>query len=274
LPVFEEAGAQVQMSETPGQSDTIVIAAHRRAKSGRKPLPENLPRVEIVHDLGDEEKVCACGAALSRIGQETCEKLDYVPAKVRVLRHIRYKYACKSCEGIEGNGPTVKIAPAPVQLIEKSMVSEGLLAHIIVSKFADALPLYRQEKIFARLGVELSRATMSNWAVAAAQKCSPLTALFEQEILAGPLINIDESPLQVLNEPGRTNTAKSYMWVFCGGRHPTVLYRYHPTRSGQAALGFLKDYAGYVQSDDFSGYDHLNQNPAIVHMGCFAHVRR
>ena len=274
LPVFEEAVSEAQKSEPPVQEESIVIAAHRRAKSGRKPLPENLPRVEIVHDLGEEQKVCGCGAPLSRIGQETCEKLDYVPAKVRVLRHLRYKYACKSCEGVEGNGPTVKIAPVPAQLIEKSMVSEALLAHIIVAKFADALPLYRQEKIFSRLGVELTRATMANWAVAAAEKCLALIELLQNEIRGGPLINIDESPLQVLNEPGRANTAKSYMWVFCGGRHPAVLYRYHPTRSGQAALGFLKDYTGYVQSDDFSGYDHLDQNPAIVHLGCWAHARR
>ena len=102
------------------------------------------------------KRLCACGAKLSRIGHETCEKLDYIPAKVQVIRHVRYKYACKSCEGVEDDGPTVKIAPAPVQLIEKSNATEGLLAHIVVSKFADALPLYRQQKMFARLGVDLS----------------------------------------------------------------------------------------------------------------------
>ncbi len=183
-----------------------MIPAHTRKKRGRKPLPEHLPRVEIIHDLPEEQKVCACGAALSRIGQDTCEKLDYVPAKVRVLRHIRYKYACKCCEGVEDDGPTVKIAPAPVQLIEKSMATDGLLAHIIVSKFADALPLYRQQKIFARLGVDLSRAAMANWVVQAAERCAPLIELLEQEIRSGPLIQMDETPLQVLKEPGRANT--------------------------------------------------------------------
>jgi len=143
LPIFTSSEGESEAQTTP-VDDTIVIPAHTRKKRGRKPLPEHLPRVEIIHDLPEEEKVCACGAALSRIGQDTCEKLDYVPAKVRVLRHIRYKYACKCCEGVEDDGPTVKIAPAPVQLIEKSMATEGLLAHIIVSKFADALPLYRQ----------------------------------------------------------------------------------------------------------------------------------
>jgi len=273
LPIFE---ARADDAAPPGQPGNIVIVAHSRKKSGRKPLPENLPRAEIIHDLPEEEKVCACGAVLSRIGQDICEKLDYIPAKMRVLRHIRLKYACKSCEGVESDEPTIKIAPPPAQLIPKSMVTEGLLAHIVVSKFADALPLYRQQKIFARLGVDLSRATMANWAIGAAQRCSPLIALFEDAIRLGPLINIDETPLQVLNEPGRSNTSQSYMWVFCGGQveQPVYLYRYHPTRSGQVALGFLQDYGGYVQSDDFSGYDHLDKKQIRGHLGCWAHARR
>lgn len=273
LPIFEQPESNPNES---GIQKTIVIAEHQRKKRGRKPLPEDLPRVEIIHDIPEEEKICACGAALSRIGQDSCEKLDYIPAKMRVLRHIRYKYACKACEGVEADGPTIKIAPLPVQLLEKSMASEGLLAHIVVSKFADGLPLYRQEKIFGRLGIELKRATMANWAVAASEKCLPLIELLQNEIRSGPLINIDESPLQVLNEPGRANTTKSYMWVFCGGHpeHPVVLYRYHPTRSGQVALDFLYNYQGYIQCDDFSGYNELGKKKAIIRLGCFAHVRR
>ena len=269
-----------QLDDTPDpvptSQDTIVVPAHKRRKRGRKPLPEDLPRVEVIHDLPEEQKLCACGAKLSRIGQETCEKLDYIPAKVQVIRHVRYKYACKSCEGVEDDGPTVKIAPAPVQLIEKSNATEGLLAHIVVSKFADALPLYRQQKMFARLGVDLSRATMANWLVQAARRCSPLIELVEQQIREGPLIQMDETPLQVLKEPGRANTSKSYMWVFCGGQydHPSVLYRYHPTRSGKVALTFLDDYKGTIQSDDYDGYDYLGKKTGIVHMGCWAHARR
>ena len=261
---------------SPVSQETIVVPAHKRRKRGRKPLPEDLPRVEVIHDLSEDEKVCACGAKLSRIGQETCEKLDYIPAKVQVIRHVRYKYACKDCEGVEDDGPTVKIAPAPVQLIEKSMATEGLLAQIAVSKFADALPLYRQQKMFARLGVDLSRATMANWLVQAARRCSPLIELIEREIREGPLIQMDETPLQVLKEPGRANTKKSYMWVFCGGQHdhPCVLYRYHPTRSGKIALTFLDNYKGTIQSDDYDGYNYLGKKKDIVHMGCWAHARR
>lgn len=273
LPIFaDEADPAPEQS----RDDTVIIAAHARKKRGRKPLPEHLPRVEVIHDLAEEEKNCQCGAMLSLIGKDTCEKLDYTPAKVRVLLHIRYKYACKACQGVEDDGPTVKIAPAPVQLIPKSNATEALLAHIVTSKFADGLPLYRQEKIFSRLGIDLPRATMANWAVKVAQHCSLLVELLLNEIRGGPLINIDESPLQVLKEPGRANTSKSYMWVFCGGdpAHPTVLYQYHPTRSGEIALKFLEEYQGYIQSDDFGGYDYLGKKEGIVHLGCWAHVRR
>lgn len=211
LSIFKGGLTDDQGQDKPLAPESLGVAAHKRKKRGRKPLPADLPRVEIIHDLPEEEKVCPCGAALSRIGFDTCEKLDYIPAKVRVLRHVRHKYACKACEGVEDDGPTVKIAPAPVQLIEKSMATEGLLAHIAVSKFADALPLYRQQKMFSRLGVDLSRASMAHWLVQAARRCSPLVELLEHEIRSGPLIQMDESPLQVLKEPGRANTSKSYM---------------------------------------------------------------
>ncbi|UCE57047.1 MAG: IS66 family transposase [Desulfobacterales bacterium] len=256
--------------------DTVVIAAHTRKKRGRKPLPKDLPRIDIIHDLSEDEKQCACGARLTRFGEEVCEKLDYIPARLRVERHIRYKYACKSCEGVEDDGPTVRIAPAPVQLIPKSNATAGLLAHIAVSKFADAVPLYRQQKIFDRLGIEMSRAVMAKWLVQAARSCAGLIDLLREEIRSGPLINIDESPLQVLNEAGRRNTSKSYMWVYGGGQpdRAVLLYQYHRTRSGRKALEFLDDYHGYIQSDDFAGYDHLDQKPDIVHLGCWAHARR
>jgi transposase len=267
--------AEPDTGDTSTSDDKIIVGAHARKKRGRKPLPEDLPRVDIIHDLSEDEKQCGCGARLSCIGQEVCEKLDYIPARLRVERHVRYKYACKSCEGVDDDGPIVRIAPAPVQLIPKSNATAGLLAHIGVSKFADGLPLYRQQKIFSRLGIELSRAVMAKWLVQAAGHCNGLMNLLQDEIRGGPLIGIDESPLQVLKEPGRKNTSKSYMWVYRGGQpdHPVLLYQYHRTRSGREALEFLDDYHGYIQSDDFSGYDHLDQKPDIVHLGCWAHAR-
>ncbi len=264
------------VEETQTSDETIVIGAHSRKKRGRKALPKDLPRIDVVHDLSEEEKQCGCGQTKSCIGEQISEKLDYIPAQLRVERHIRLKYACKSCEGVEDDGPTVMIAPPPVQLIPKSNSTAGLLAHIAVSKFADGLPLYRQQKIFDRLGIEIPRAVMAKWMVKAALHCNGLINLLQEEIRSGPLIGIDESPLQVLNEAGRDNTTKSYMWVFRGGPpdRPTLLYQYQRTRSGRVALGFLDDYHGYIQSDDFSGYDHLDQNPNIVHLGCWSHARR
>ena len=131
---------------TQASDETVVIAAHSRKKPGRKPLPKELPRTDIIHDLSEDQKQCGCGARLSRIGEEICEKLDYIPAQLRVERHIRYKYACKSCEGVEDDGPSVRIAPAPVQLIPKSNATAGLLAHIAVSKFVDGMPLIASKR--------------------------------------------------------------------------------------------------------------------------------
>jgi transposase len=272
LPLF----TPTETVESIQPDESIAIKGHTRKKRGRKPLPADLPRVDVVHDIPEARKRCACGAALSRIGEEICEKLDYVPAKMQVIRHIRPKYACKSCEGVEDDGPTVRIAPPAEQLIPKSIATEGLLSYIAVSKFADALPLYRQQKIFGRLGVDISRSTLANWMIQAAERCGPLIELLEKEIRGGPVINIDESPLQVLNEPGRRNTTKSYMWVFRAGAfaRPVVLFCYHPTRSGEIALKIVDGYQGYIQSDGYAGYDHLSGKPGVVLLGCMVHARR
>jgi transposase len=186
------------------------------------------------------------------------------------------KYACRNCEGVESDGPTVSIAPVVPQIIPKSICTAGLLAHILVSKFADALPFYRQEKMFARLGVDLPRATMANWTIRAASRMRILIDFLEKEIRSGPLINIDETPVQVLKEPGRSNTTKSYMWVFRGGpsEKPALIYQYHPSRSGDVPIAFLENYSGYIQSDGYAGYDRLERSGQITHVGCWAHARR
>lgn len=275
LPLFDLP--EPEDSELPeAEKKEVPVAAHTRKKCGRKPLPENLPRIEVIHDLAKEEKICACGCELVRIGEEVSEQLDIVPARIQVIRHVRPKYACRQCEGVEDDGPSVKIAPAPAQIIPKSMASPGLLAHVLTGKFVDALPFYRQEKQFVRLGVELSRATMCNWAMKAAEACQPLLNLLQEEVVAGPVINIDETTLQVLQEPGRAATCKSYMWVFRRGSpgKTILIYQYHPTRAGDAAAEFLRGYAGYVQTDGYAGYDFLDNNPDIRHIGCLAHARR
>ncbi len=273
LPLFD-------MPENPPEEDEKVtettVAEHTRQKKGRKKLPENLPRVEVVHDLSEEEKVCPCGCKLSRIGEDVSEKLDIVPAKIQVIRNIRPKYACKNCEGVEDKDGAVKIAPVPPQIIPKGLATAGLLAYILIAKFCDALPFYRQEKQFIRLGIDIPRQTMCNWAMKAADACQPILALLQNDIRGGPLINADETSVQVLNEPGRPATKKSYMWVFKGGAtdKPVIIYQYHPTRSGDVAKLFFDGYQGVVQTDGYKAYDFLDGWFDILHVGCWAHARR
>jgi transposase len=260
------------------EDEEITIPEHKRKKPGRKPLPDNLERIEIVHDLCEEEKQCGCGCEMSRIGEEVSEQLEMVPAQFWVIRHVRPKYACKNCEGVDGadGESSVKIAPVPMQLIPKSICTPSLLSHILISKFCDSLPFYRQEQQFNRFGIVLSRATMCLWAVKAAEKCKRLVELLRQVILSGPLINVDETTFQVLCEPDRQVDSKSYMWVFRGGPpgNEAVVYIYDESRSGSVASDFLGDYRGYVQTDGFSGYDFLDNREGIIHVGCWAHARR
>ena len=255
----------------------VHVSSHGRRKAGRRPLPEGLPRIEVIHDLAEEEKICDFGVKLRQIGSEISEQLDVIPAQVRVIRHIRYKYACRPCDRLEcESGAAVKIAPAPKQMIPKSIASAGLLAHVITGKFVDAVPFYRQEKQFLRLGVHLTRATMCLWAMRVALRCEVLLEFLHEEILAGPLVRIDETPLQVLNEPGRAATTKSYMWVFVGGTEdkPAVVYLYHPRREGSVPLEYLNGFQGYVQTDGYTAYDELGKQAGIKMLGCMAHSRR
>ena len=269
LPGFEMAEPESK------EQHSVTVPEHTRQKRGRKPLPPDLPREEIVHDISEEDKVCACGTSLTCIGQEVSEKLHYVPSRLCVHKHIRRKYACRGCEGVESQQGAVVTAPMPAQLIPQGIATPSLLAHILVAKFVDALPFYRQEKQFARLGVDLSRSTMVAWAMSAARACEPLLGLFKKDLLADHFLGIDETPVQVLNESGKANTTKSYMWVFLGGsaERPTVLYQYHPSRSGKA-LDFLQNFTGYIQTDGYAAYEALGERPGVTHVGCLAHVRR
>jgi len=270
--LFDEAERTAEAAE-PTSFEQVFVPAHARGRGGRKPIPADLPRVEVLHDIPEADKTCACGHALARFGEEVSEKIDIVPARVQVLRHVRPKYACPVCEGAEDDGPTVKTAPMPPQLIPQGIVSAGTLAHVVVAKYADGLPLYRQEQQLARLGVDISRGTLAGWVVRAARACKPLLELLLAEVRAGPVINLDETPLQVLNEPGRANTTKSFMWVARGGlpETPAVVFRYSPSRAGAVASAIVGDFRGVLQTD---GYDALGEREGIVHAGCWAHVRR
>ncbi|MCK4516833.1 MAG: IS66 family transposase [Spirochaetaceae bacterium] len=274
--LFAEAETESQAEET--SEETLEVAAHTRKKRGRKPLDENLPRVEILHDIAEEEKHCACGHELVRIGQEESERLAVIPEQMWVERHIRPKYACKHCEGSgDEEKPAVRIAPVVPSILPGSILTPGLLAFILVNKFCDHLPFYRQEKRFERLGIHICRQDMSNWTIAAATRLRPLVELFRALIRAGPVVQMDETPVQVLHEPGRPNTRKSYMWLARGGPpgSPVLLYTYRPTRGAGYPTEFLAGYQGYLQTDGYPAYDRVAEaENGITHVGCWAHLRR
>ena len=254
------------------ESNTVEIATHRRKRGGRKPLPSELPRIDVVYELPESERLCEHdGATLKVIGEVATEQLDIIPAKVQVIRHIRKKYACPCCDR------TIKTASMPAQPIPKSMVSPGLLAYIITNKFVDALPLYRQERIFDRIGIELSRSNLANWVIRAGQLVQPLINLMRGRLWAHDYVQMDESTVQVLKEPGKAPQSQSYIWVQRGGPPdaPLLLYDYDPSRSQTVPLRLLEDYAGYLQTDGYAGYDAVvAQQPGIIQLGCFAHARR
>jgi transposase len=242
-------------------------------------LFEDIRSMEAEQEESPEDltiKEHKCGSEKSRIGEETCEKLQIEPAKLWVEKHIRPKYACRKCEGVEDEGKTVSIAPMPPSMIPKSITTPSLLTHIFISKFCDALPFYRQEQQFKRYGIEINRSNMCNWAMKVSDRLKPLLEMLRLWILSGPLINIDETTVQVLNEPGRKPQSKSYSWVFLGGEPgmPGLYYHYAPSRSGKIAEEFLSDYQGYVQTDGYAGYNFLDSKQGIAHCGCWAHVRR
>ncbi len=250
--------------------EDITVAAHRRKKRGRKPLPEHLPRIDVVHELAEDERRCDHdGQLLAEIGEVISEQLDIVPAKIQVTRHIRKKYAC-DC------GQCIKTAPLPAQPIPKSMASPGLLAHITVSKYQDALPLYRQETILKRIGVDIPRATMANWMIRAGHLVQPLINLLQDRLLSHDIVQMDETTVQVLKESGKKAQSKSYLWLQRGGppEQPVVLYHYDPGRGAGVAKHLLAGFKGYLQTDGYDGYNAVVASNDLVHVGCMAHARR
>ena len=269
--LFNEAEQLVDTALPDEDEAEVSVPAHTRRKRGRKPLPDWIPREEILHDLAEEEKICAHdGTALQEIGREVCEQLEVIPAVFRVLRHVRPKYACPKCK------TGVKIAPVPPQPIPKSLASPSLLAHVAVSKYADALPLYRQAGMLERAGIQLSRATLASWMVRASELLQPLVNLMAEEILSGDFLQMDETPFQVLKEEGKPATSLSYLWVRRGGRpdHPLLLYEYADSRRGQVAKDLLEGFQGILQTDGYEGYTEVGARPGVVHAGCWAHARR
>jgi transposase len=267
--LFNEAEALAQAAERAPVS--ITIPAHDRGKGGRKKLAAELPRVEVVHDLPAHEKVCAAdGTALKRIGEEISEQLDYQPAKLRVIRNIRPKYACPCCQA------GVVIAPLAAQLLPKSLATPALLAQITTAKFVDGLPLYRQQAQFERLGVELGRATMSGWMIKlGGLHVVPIINLLHELMLTDPLIHCDETSLQVLRSD-KAPTAEHWMWVRASGPpgRRIIVFDYDASRAGSVPKRLLEGFRGILLTDGYEAYDSAAQALQLKQAGCFTHVRR
>ncbi len=273
------AARLTQASDANAQTDSVstTVKSHTRQKPGKKPFPAELPRVDIVYDLDESDKICGCGASLTRIGEKTSERLDIIPPRFRIERHIRLKYACRVCEGTgDESRPAVRVGRARL-FLKKSLFSAGFVAWLLTAKFCDAIPFYRLEGILGRFGIRVGRATMCNLALQAARECEPALELLWAELLKGPVLHIDETTLQVLKEPGRAPQTKSYMWVFRGGTRdgPVILYEYRESRGANFLKERLKNYQGVVVTDGFPGYERVfRKMPAITHVSCWAHARR
>ena len=245
--------------------------AEEKSKPVRRPLPEHLPRERVVH-----EPSCTCpdcGTAMRKIGEDVSEVLDYVPARFRVIRHVRPKLACPQCERI------VQLE-APSRPIERGVAAPGLLAHVLVSKYADHLPLYRQAQIYAREGVELERSTLAEWVGGCFRLMNPLIEALAGYVLKPGKLHADDTPIPVL-DPGRGKTKTGRLWTYvrynrpAGSKEPpAVLFRYSPDRRGEHPRRHLAQFKGILQADAYSGFGHLYEGGKIREAACWAHARR
>jgi transposase len=245
-----------------------------KSKPKRKPLPKELPRQVVTIDLPVDEKICdCCQNSLHKIGEARSEKLEFVPAHIKVIETIRPKYACKTCEKT-GTANHIKIAPMLPTPIPKGIATASLLSQLIAAKYQYGLPLYRQEKMFNDYGINLSRQTMSDWLIRCSELLMPLYDVLKTKLLEQAVIHADETPLKVIQE----EKATSYMWVYCCGEDKLnrqqerniVLFDYQNSRAAQCPITFLDGYANYLQVDGYIAYE----KTAAILAGCMAHARR
>jgi transposase len=274
--LFNELEQLADESETDSADAEKESITYERKKPVRKPLPKDLPRDVIIHDLADEDKSCDdCGHELHRMGEDKSEQLEFIPAQIKVIEHVRPKYSCRHCEQ-HATKVTIKQAPVPASPIPKSFATPSLLSQIITSKYQYGLPLYRQENLFKEYGIPLSRQTMSSWLLKCADLLKPLYDKLHQILLLQGVIQADETTLKVIE----SDKAKCYMWLYCTGTDSPgnnyseipniVLYDFHESRASQCAITFLQGHSGYLQVDGYQGYESTQATLA----GCWAHARR
>lgn len=248
------------------ESKSTEVKPHTRTRGKRAPLPENLRRVDEVYDIDEDKK-----DGMKCIGEEISEQLIIEPATIYIRRTIRKKYA-----PIDINSDQKLItASAPEKLLPKTMASSSLIAYIITAKYVDALPLYRQEKIFERVHASLTRQTMARWLIQVSEKLMPLYNLLQDKCLEKNYLQMDETRVQVLNEEGKKSTSKSYMWLrLAHGDNPIILYDYAPTRAGSVPIELLEGFSGALQIDGYDGYAAACEKFNLERLGCMDHCRR
>jgi transposase len=246
--------------------DTPVRGHARRRSTGRRPLPAHLPRRRVEIDVAEADKICACGHAKTRIGEAVTEKLEYAPASFLVVETARAKYACPACHA------GVVEAPAPPQAIEKALAGDGLLAHIVVAKYVDHLPLYRLEQIFAREQIDLARTTLCDWVAGVATALAPIGEQLRREITATDYLQTDDTPITVLDERGGSH--KGRLWVYLDPLGRQVVFDATRTHERDGPERFLAAFRGQLQADAYRGYDALYATGRVREIGCWAHGRR
>jgi transposase len=273
LNLFNEVEAERQPLIAEPDDQTII---YQRKKGKRGENIKNLPVEIIEYKLTNEESICpTCNDDLHIMSKEVRKELTIIPAKVKVIEHVSYVYSCRNCEKANIETPVIT-AKAPKALLSKSLVSAELLAYIMNQKFVNAMPLYRQEQDFKRLGVVLSRQNLSNWIIKGAALLEPILKQLKQELLTHQVLHADETVLEVLCEPGRPAQTNSYMWLYRTSgdtKTPIVLYDYQEGRSGRFAKEYLSGFSGYLHSDGWGGYHQLEEQGATL-CGCWAHARR
>jgi len=264
---------------TPVEESVQIIKRTTSKRGGRSRPAVDLERVEVLHDLSAEDKCCPwCGEGRKQIGEERSEEIEIIPARVVVTVHVRPKYGPCSCEDFIGNDEkAIIIAPAPAKIAPGSMFSNHAAAFFTVSKFADALPFYRQEKIVERMGIHVSRGAMGKQMIRIFKRLTAFDDAFKRDISCSTVLRMDETVVQVLKEDGRPPSSQSRMWVAMGYRdtRPLLYFAYHDSRSGDVAEALVgSKFSGLLQTDGYAGYIRLGKRPGIVHVGCWAHIRR
>jgi len=273
-----ETGAAEEVTKAEAEERAAPIP--ERAMPKRKPLPEHLPRQEMVHEPeGDGACTCpACGAGMAKLGEDVTEVLDYVPGRFQVIRHVRPKYACKACDAITQ-------APAPALPTPRGRATPATLAHLLVSKYCDHLPLYRQSEIYGRDGVDLDRSTLCDWVGQAAWLLLPIVEGIRRHVFSAEKIHGDDTPVPVL-APGTGKTKTGRLWVyvrddrpFCGQAPPAAAYFFSPDRGGEHPARHMASFSGFLQADGYAGFEALfdaaRGNPGpLTEVACWAHCRR